>query len=111
MHTYFPYTATHCNAVQSQQINRFMGATWQQSVYFPSKLHNLHGCPLQVLLRAVLPFFSMNNSAPGLEDRLLLELGRRMNFVVQLVDMHNQSVPWTEQQMLHLVGCVKCIRL
>ncbi|EDW62859.2 uncharacterized protein Ir7g [Drosophila virilis] len=99
MHTYFPYAATHCDTVLGQQINRFMGVAWQQPVYFPAKLHNLHGCPLQVLLRAVSPFLSVSKSEPGLEDRLLQELARRMNFAVQLVE--NGS--WTEPQMLQLL--------
>ncbi|KAL7745606.1 hypothetical protein ACLKA6_009828 [Drosophila palustris] len=103
MHTYFPYEEGQCGVVIFRQINKFLGKTWQHSVYFPPKLHNLHQCPLHVLLRPVPPFLSISGRVPGLEDRLLQELARRMNFIIRLVEQHNQSVVWTEQQVLQLL--------
>ncbi|XP_032597157.1 uncharacterized protein LOC116805958 [Drosophila grimshawi] len=91
MHTYFPYAATNCGAIPVQQINRFVGIAWEKNIYFPAKLHNLHGCPLQILLRPIVPFVM-------LEQRLLQELARRMNFSMHLVQNHS-----TEQQILQLL--------
>ncbi|XP_034485904.1 uncharacterized protein LOC117790533 [Drosophila innubila] len=102
MHTYFPYEESHCGLVIFKQINKFLGKTWQHPDYFPAKLHNLHRCPLHVLLRPVSPFLSLSGRVPGLEDRLLQELSRRMNFMIRLVEQ-NQSVLWTEQQVLQLL--------
>lgn len=107
LHTYFPYTPGGCNDSRPARINRFLGEAWQHRDYFPSKLHNLHGCPLVVLARRVAPFFEVGpvrqEELQGLEGRLLLELSRRMNFSIRLEGLQEQQSQrrtWTERQLL-----------
>ncbi|XP_017116163.1 uncharacterized protein LOC108138466 [Drosophila elegans] len=106
LHTYFPYAAGECNDSRPTQINQFLGESWQHSDYFPSKLHNLHGCPLVVLARRVSPFFDLDEGQRelrGLEGRLLQELSRRMNFSIRfegLRDQQENRTTWSEMQML-----------
>ncbi|KAI8035303.1 hypothetical protein M5D96_011961 [Drosophila gunungcola] len=106
LHTYFPYAAGECNDSRPTLINQFLGESWQHSDYFPSKLHNLHGCPLVVLARQVSPFFDLDEGQRelrGLEGRLLQELSRRMNFSIRfegLRDQQENHTTWSEMQML-----------
>nr|XP_016946101.1 uncharacterized protein LOC108021809 [Drosophila suzukii] len=107
LHTYFPYAAPgQCNVSQPTKINQFLGESWQHRDYFPSKLHNLNGCPLVVLARRVSPFFELDEGQRellGLEGRLLQELSRRMNFSIQFAGLQDQQrnrTTWTEKQLL-----------
>ncbi|KAH8287004.1 hypothetical protein KR054_000541 [Drosophila jambulina] len=111
LHTYFPYEPDSCNDTPPRpaRINRFLGESWQHRDYFPSKLHNLNGCPLMVLARPVAPFFELQQEEGkrqvllGLEGQLLQELSRRMNFSIQFEGLQEQQRnqrTWTEQQML-----------
>jgi len=113
LHTYFPYAAPgQCNVSQPTKINQFLGESWQHRDYFPSKLHNLNGCPLVVLARRMSPFFELDEGQRellGLEGRLLQELSRRMNFSIQFAGLQDQQrnrTTWTEKQLLQkLVSC------
>ncbi|XP_016948910.1 uncharacterized protein LOC108023782 [Drosophila biarmipes] len=107
LHTYFPYAAPgQCNDLRPTKINQFQGDSWQHRDYFPSKLHNLNGCPLVVLARRVSPFFELDEGQRelrGLEGRLLQELSRRMNFSIQFAGLQDQQrnrTTWTERQLL-----------
>ncbi|XP_017051820.1 uncharacterized protein LOC108095289 [Drosophila ficusphila] len=107
LHTYFPYAPGRCNSSQPTRVNQFLGDAWQSRDYFPSKLHNLNGCPLMVLARRVSPFFELDDGKRelrGLEGRLLQELSRRMNFSIQFVGVQEQQrnhTTWSERQLLH----------
>ncbi|KAH8419717.1 hypothetical protein KR009_001531 [Drosophila setifemur] len=107
LHTYFPYQPDRCNDSIPRRINQFLGPSWQHGDYFPSKMSNLHGCPLVVLARNTLPFFQVQQQGKekvelrGLEGRLLQELSRLMNFSIRLED-HSTSTE--EQLLLELVG-------
>ncbi|XP_043660553.1 uncharacterized protein LOC122624875 [Drosophila teissieri] len=106
LHTYFPYAPGQCNDSQPTRINRFLGASWQHRDYFPSKLHNLNGCPLVVLARRVSPFLDLDEGQRGLrglEGRLLQELSHRMNFSIQFAGLQDQlrnRTTWSEKQLL-----------
>ncbi|XP_032580963.1 uncharacterized protein LOC6620245 [Drosophila sechellia] len=106
LHTYFPYAPGQCNDSQPTRINMFLGESWQHRDYFPSKLHNLNGCPLVVLARKVSPFLDLDEGQRelrGLEGRLLQELSRRMNFSIQFSGLQDQlknRTTWTEKQLL-----------
>ncbi|EDX02335.2 uncharacterized protein LOC6525392 [Drosophila yakuba] len=109
LHTYYPYAAGQCNDSQPTRINRFLGASWQHRDYFPSKLHNLNGCPLVVLARRVSPFLDLDEGQRGLlglrglEGRLLQELSHRMNFSIQFAGLQDQlrnRTTWSEKQLL-----------
>ncbi|KAH8304883.1 hypothetical protein KR018_012149 [Drosophila ironensis] len=106
LHTYFPYAPGRCGESRPERINRFQGPAWQHRDYFPSKLHNLHGCQLLVLARRVPPFFDIDGRHHrlwGLEGQLLKELSRRMNFSIGFEGLQEQQsnhTTWTEQQLL-----------
>ncbi|KAH8240531.1 hypothetical protein KR038_007771 [Drosophila bunnanda] len=110
LHTYFPYDPDGCNDTPPRPatINRFLGESWQHRDYFPSKLHNLNGCPLVVLARSVAPFFELQQEEPrqvllGLEGQLLQELSHRMNFSIRFEGLQEQQRnrrTWTEREML-----------
>ncbi|XP_016981523.1 uncharacterized protein LOC108046383 [Drosophila rhopaloa] len=106
LHTYFPYAPGQCNDSRPTRINQFLGESWQHRDYFPSKLHNLNGCPLVVLARRVSPFFELDEGQRelrGLEGRLLHELSCRMNFSIRfegLQDQKRNHTTWSEMQLL-----------
>ncbi|XP_030379264.1 uncharacterized protein LOC115627662 [Scaptodrosophila lebanonensis] len=108
MHTYFPYTPTHCGHIVAVKINQFMGDAWQHRDYFPSKLKNFYQCPLPVVVRKMPPFFNVIGlealGLHGLEGQLLQELANRLNFTIRLIALDKQDDDvWTEHQMLQLL--------
>uniref|UniRef100_A0A182X7L3 Putative ionotropic receptor ligand binding domain-containing protein n=1 Tax=Anopheles quadriannulatus TaxID=34691 RepID=A0A182X7L3_ANOQN len=90
MHTYYPYRAGgNCERIVPHLLHRFRkGQRLDRSVeLFPSKLSNLHGCPVTVGTFHLPPYMLLSpaGSYGGLEGDLLRALSRKLNFTVRLV--------------------------
>ncbi|EDW53659.1 uncharacterized protein LOC6620242 [Drosophila sechellia] len=84
-----PYTPTSCLSLDPVETDIKDGDLWD---VFPSRLKNLHGCPLSVIVWDIPPYMRINwkSSDPmdgldGLDGRLLRIVARKMNFTLKLI--------------------------
>ncbi|XP_039232013.1 uncharacterized protein LOC6525394 [Drosophila yakuba] len=84
-----PYTASSCTSVEPVETDIKDGDVWD---VFPSRLKNLHGCPLSVIVWDIPPYMRVNwqSSDPmdglaGLDGLLLRIVARKMNFTLKLM--------------------------
>lgn len=91
IYTYFPYTEHHCALVRPEIVNYFYVAneTFQfplNASLFPSKMKNLHKCPLFVATFPLEPYMILNIAAngsvemDGIDGNVVDALSREMNF-------------------------------
>ncbi|CAO1394437.1 unnamed protein product [Diamesa hyperborea] len=96
MFTYFPYTRYYCEKVEPIMLNNYVidiGFIKKNIDHFPNKLANLHKCPLKVATVDIPPFVIVNNDENlpilGLEGFLMIVLGKRMNFTMEAIVVHD----------------------
>lgn len=98
--TYFPYSEFYCEKVVPVLLNSFTSGKGfnRSSPHFPSKMSNLHECPISVVTFEVPPFtvFKKNQTDGsllvwGIDGILLAILSERMNFTLVKV-IHNSSM-------------------
>ncbi|EDV47500.1 uncharacterized protein LOC6551502 [Drosophila erecta] len=84
-----PYTPTSCTSVEPVEIDINEGDLWD---VFPSRLKNLHGCPLSAVVWDIPPYMRIDwkSSDPmdgldGLDGKLLRIVARKMNFTLRLI--------------------------
>ncbi|XP_058811317.1 uncharacterized protein LOC131676212 [Topomyia yanbarensis] len=90
MYTYFPYGKQYCEEVQPILWNAFSGGRFVLSRnHYPSKLDNLHSCPLKIALYSYSAFMQLRIGTDGrvigmdgIDVRLLNYLAGKLNFTI-----------------------------
>lgn len=88
--TFLPFQDNKCSGTESTLINYFCNGSWNSNEYFPSKVDNLHSCPLKavtfyyppIIMRDILANGSFHYY--GSEIDLLYGLAGALNFSVNL---------------------------
>lgn len=96
MFTFLPFDEKHCNNLAPTPINNFdrKSMRWREVVDFPSKLGNLHKCPIRIgAPRAVpeLKFHQLENGSMQIQGHafeFFAELARLINFSMAI---HNET--------------------
>lgn len=98
IYTYFPFKENICNSLQPEiymSFQQMMNTFLNESIFFPNKIDNMHGCPVNVAITDLPPFItyqinSSNSSTKpynieGFEGKLLLFIANSLNFTLNLL--------------------------
>lgn len=106
MYTFWPYTSFYCGEAFPVQLNQYRVENWlKRTDYFPNKVANMYGCPVQVATFHNAPFTIIKEhdgkvTVKGIDGILLRVLSQRMNFKPEIklvsdlwgeVDVHGNA--------------------
>lgn len=99
MYTYYPFTRFFCGKTFPIQLNQFRFGEWlhSETMFFPDKVSNLHGCPLTVSTVRTPPFMILTEKddggilTDGIDGILLRVLSQRINFTINLLQCDSQG--------------------
>nr|XP_016923082.1 uncharacterized protein LOC108004643 [Drosophila suzukii] len=84
-----PYTPTSCGSIEPVELDLKNAELWD---VYPTRLKNLHGCPLSVIVWDIPPYMKVhwerNDSTQmldGLDGKLMSILVHKMNFTLKLI--------------------------
>lgn len=98
LYTYYPFSKFYCEYAVPVLLDHYRDNNYLKPIdYFPSKLDNLHGCPLTVVTFRNPPFMFLNKDdtggvhADGIDGIVLRVLAQQLNFNVTI---YNDPAGW-----------------